>query len=106
MGAAWKVTLEGGGGFGSLGKVLPCGSSGGTIVWSGNMGAYRDNNAAVRGITCNFPAEEMRRRDGSWQKLTEEAVLQGAGTQSPRTYVDRRQVTGGSGGVSGHPTYF
>ena len=37
--------------------------------------------------------QERQRRDGSRHKVTEEAVLQGAGTQSLRTYVDRRQAT-------------
>ena len=37
--------------------------------------------------------QATRRRDMSWRKVTAEAVLQGAGTQTIRTYVDRRQVT-------------
>ena len=47
VGAAWEVNLEGGGGARSLGKKLPCGSSGGAIVWSGAMGAYGTNDAEV-----------------------------------------------------------
>ena len=34
-----------------------------------------------------------RRRDGSWRQVTTEAFLQGVGTQTLRTYVDRRQAT-------------
>ena len=37
--------------------------------------------------------QAARRRDGSWHKVTEEAVLQGVGTQMLRTYVDRLQAT-------------
>ena len=37
--------------------------------------------------------QAMRRRDGSWRQVTAEAVLQGAGTQTIRTYVDRGQAT-------------
>ena len=37
--------------------------------------------------------QATQRRDGSWRQMTAEAVLQGAGTQSLRTYVDRRQAT-------------
>ena len=45
MGAAWESTLEGEGGSDSLGKFLPCGSSGGTIGWSGDMGDHGDNES-------------------------------------------------------------
>ena len=55
VGASQEVTLVGGGGAGSLRKFLPCGSSCGTIIWSGDMGAYRDNDVAVRGSACEFP---------------------------------------------------
>ena len=34
-----------------------------------------------------------RKMDGSWQQVTAESVLQGAGTQTFRKYVDRRQAT-------------
>ena len=39
VGSDWGVATEVGGGAGSLGKKLPCGSSGGVIVWSRDMGA-------------------------------------------------------------------
>ena len=32
-------------------------------------------------------------RDGSWQKVAEENVLQEAGTQPLQTYLDRRKAT-------------
>ena len=32
-------------------------------------------------------------RDGYWRQVTAESVLQGAGTQSLRIYVDRQQAT-------------
>ena len=56
MGAAQEVTLERGGRADSLGKDLPCGSTGGTLVWSGDMDAYGENYAAVRGSAYEFPA--------------------------------------------------
>ena len=56
MVVAWKVTSEGGVVAGIFGKVLPGGSSGGTLVWSGYMGVYGDNNAAVIVSACEFPA--------------------------------------------------
>ena len=37
--------------------------------------------------------QEMRRRNGFWRQMSTEAVLQGAETQTLRTYVDRRQAT-------------
>ena len=37
--------------------------------------------------------QATRRRYGYWRQVTSEAVLQGAGTQTIRTYVDRRQAT-------------
>ena len=36
--------------------------------------------------------QEMWRRYVSWQQVTEESVLQGAGTRSFRKYVDRQQT--------------
>ena len=54
VGAAWGATLEGGSGADSLGKVLPRGSAGGTLVWSGDMGAHGGNVSAVRGSACEF----------------------------------------------------
>ena len=55
VGEAQEVTSEGGGGDGSLGKVLLFGSSGGTLVWSGDMGYYGANDAGFRGRACEFP---------------------------------------------------
>ena len=44
----------------------------------------------LRQVTCK---QATQRRHGSWRQVTAEAVLQGAGTQTIRTYVDRRQET-------------
>ena len=55
VGEALEVVLEGEGRFDSLGKVLLRGSAGGTLVWSGYMVAYIDNDAAVIGSVCEFP---------------------------------------------------
>ena len=52
LGAARGVISEGRGGAKSPFKVLPCGSSGSTLVWRVDMGAYRDNYVAVRGSAC------------------------------------------------------
>ena len=70
MEADWEGTSEGGGGNDSIGKVLPRGSPGGTIVWSGDMSARGDNESEDRGITCDFLRhltckQATRRRDGS-----------------------------------------
>ena len=54
MGAAWEATLEGGVEANSLGKVLPHGSAGKTIVWSGDMGDHVDNDSVVRESACEF----------------------------------------------------
>ena len=54
MGAYWEDTLEGGGGSDSLVKVLPHGSAGSTLVWTGDVGAHRYNDSAVRGSACEF----------------------------------------------------
>ena len=53
-GKDWEATSEGGGISDSLGKVLLPGISGGTLVCSGDMGAYGDNDSAVRGRACEF----------------------------------------------------
>ena len=45
VGADWEDTSEGGGGTDSIGKVLPRGSSGGSIVWRGDMGAHGENDS-------------------------------------------------------------
>ena len=52
LGEAREVISEGRGGAKSPFKVLPCGSSGSTLVWRVEMGAYRDHDVAVRGIAC------------------------------------------------------
>ena len=54
MVTAWEYTSEGGGGADSHKNVLPCGSAGSTLVWSGDTGAHRDNDTAVRGRACEF----------------------------------------------------
>ena len=69
---AQEVAKEGGGRAVSLIKVLPRGSSGSDLVWSGDMGGFGINYSAVRGSACGLPAEghtkkAMQRRDGSWQ---------------------------------------
>ena len=53
-GAAWEATSYGGGGSESLNKVLPHGSVGGTLVWSGDMGVHGDNESEDRGSACEF----------------------------------------------------
>ena len=55
MGADQEFATKGGGGDGSLRKVLQRGSSGGAIVWRGDMGDFGDNGAEVRGSACGFP---------------------------------------------------
>ena len=56
MGAARGVATEGGGGADSLGKVLSHGSSGGAIVWGGDMGDFVANLAEFIVSACGFPA--------------------------------------------------
>ena len=98
MGAAWEVSTEVGGGDVRLGKVLLRVSSGGAVVWGGEMGDIGANGTEVRGSACGFPAidknsKSKRLRDGSWRKATAKKVLQRADTQPLQTYVDRRQAT-------------
>ena len=52
---AQEVALEVGGRAGHIGKVLSHGSSGGAVVWGGDVGAISANGAEVRGIVCGFP---------------------------------------------------
>ena len=47
--------MERGVGSVSLGKISRNGSSGGTLVWSRDMGDFGTNNAEVRGSECEFP---------------------------------------------------
>ena len=52
----------------------------------------------LEGVHMSFLRQVTRkqatwRRDGSWRQVTEEAVLQGAGTHTLRTSVDIRQAT-------------
>ena len=44
----------------------------------------------LRQVTCK---KATRKRDGFWRLVTAEAVLKRAGTQSLKTYVDRREAT-------------
>ena len=81
MGAAWGATSKGGGVTESLGKFLPRSSSGGSLVWVGDMGAHRDNQSEDRVSACEFllrqvtRKEAMRRRDGSWRQVPPEEVI-------------------------------
>ena len=54
MGEAREDNLKGGGVSDSLREVLPCGSSRGTLAWSGDMVAHGYNESEVRGIACEF----------------------------------------------------
>ena len=56
MGEAQEFVTKVGVGAGSLGNILPHGSSGGVIVWIGDMGAFVTNDADVIGSACEFPA--------------------------------------------------
>ena len=55
MQEAQEFATEGGEKADSDGKVLPRGSSGGDLVWSGYMGAFGTNDSEVRGSACGFP---------------------------------------------------
>ena len=54
MGEAWGDTSEGDYGADIIGNILPRGSAGITLVWSGGMGSRGDNYKAVRGSLCEF----------------------------------------------------
>ena len=84
MGAAREATLEGGGRTNSLVKVLPCGSSGGSLVWVGDISAHGDNESEDLGSACEFFNQVTRKqatqqRDRSWRNVIAEEVLQGVG---------------------------
>ena len=62
------------------------------------MGDFGINDAEVGGSACGFPVaghkkKAKRLRYGSWRRVMENIVLQGAGTKPIQTYVDRRQAT-------------
>ena len=48
------LRMERGGGAGSHGKVLLHGSSGVTIIWDREMGAFGTNVTDIRGSACVF----------------------------------------------------
>ena len=109
VGAAQEVATERGGGAGSLGKVLPHVSSGGALVWSGDMGAFSTNDAEVRGSTCGFPAPGHKKTGNAEEGWV---LAVGDGKNSPTGSRDTDapdicgQATGNSGGVGGPTAYF
>ena len=61
------------------------------------MGNHGDNDSSVRRSACEFFRQVTRKqatqwRDRSWQQVPAETVLQGAGRQTLRTYMARRQA--------------
>ena len=88
--------------------VIPRGSSGGDIVWSGEMGAFGANGAEVRGSICGFPAAGHKKKVKAAEGRFAAA---GEGKNSPPWSGDRAgtkicgQETGDSGGVGGHTAY-
>ena len=61
-----SVAMEVGDGAVSLGKVLPRGSSGAALVWSGGMHAFGTSAVYVRGRACGFPAAgHMKKGNGA-----------------------------------------
>ena len=109
VGAAQEVTKEGGGGYGSIGKVLPHGVSGGALVWSGDMGDFGTNDADVGGIACGFPESGYKKKG-----TTAEGRVLAVGDEknSPAGSGDIEaldicaQAAGDSGGVGGPTAYF
>ena len=109
VGAAWKVTMEGGGGAGSLGKVLPRGISVGALVWRKYMGNFGTNDAEVRGSAYGFPAESHRKTGNTqegWVLAAGDGKSSSTGsgdTAAPDIY---GKVTGNSVRVVGPVAYF
>ena len=90
-------------------SFLPRGSSGGALVWSGDMGDFGTNDAEVRGSACGFPAAGQKKKvivDEGW------VLASGEGKNSPTWSRDTAapdicgQETGDSDGVGGPTAYF
>ena len=109
MGAAQEFVTKVGVGAGSLGNILPHGSSGGAIVWIGDTGAFGSNGAEVRGIACGFPAVGHRKK---YRSAEGQVVVAVDGKYSPpgiriTAATDIcEQKTGDSGRVDGLTAYF
>ena len=56
------------------------------VVWGGDLGVVSANLVETGGISC----APKRLKDGSWQKVVTDRVLQGAGKQPLHTYMNRR----------------
>ena len=84
MGAAREVATEGRGVAGRLGNFLSRGTSGGAVVWSGDVGAIGANGAEVIGRSYGFPATGKKVKG----KATEGRVMAEGGN---------KQSTSGSG---------
>ena len=56
MGATQEDNTEGGGGTGSLGKVLSRGNICSAVVWGGDLGVVGANGAEAEGGSCGVPA--------------------------------------------------
>ena len=109
MGEVREFATEGGVGSGSLGKVLPHGSSGNSLVWSGDVVAFSTNYSEVRVNSCGFPASGHREKGNTaegWVLAAGDgkSIPTGIGdTAAPDIY---GQETGDSGGVGGPTNYF
>ena len=96
VGAAWKATLEGGGGADSLGNfyrvVVQSVLFFGAEIWVLTETMIQRLEVAhmifLKQVTRK---QETRRRDGSWRQVTSEAVIQVTGTQMLREYMYRQQ---------------
>ena len=109
VGADREVTTEGGGGDGSLGKVLPRGSSGGALVWSRDMGDFGNNDAEVRGSACGFPAAGHKKKvktSGGWVLAAGDSKNIPTGIGDTAAPDICGHDTGNSGGVGVPTVYF
>ena len=55
MGAVREVAKAGGSGPNHLGRVIPCGGSGGATLWVRNLGVDGSDDIKYRGGTRGFP---------------------------------------------------
>ena len=72
--------MEGGGVAGHIRKVLSCSTSGGDVVWSGEVVAIGANVADMGLMQQVTKSKEKRLMDGLWKKAAARKILQGVET--------------------------
>ena len=90
-------------------SFLPRGSSGGALVWSGDMGAFGTNNTEVGEIACGFPAAGHTKTCNSaegWVLAAGDGKISPTGSTDTANMYICGQATGDSGRLVGPTAYF